>query len=162
LTVGREWERRDLLPGPSVFEWSGWALIGGAICVGGGIGAVVCAFTLVASSHLLDPATVSFLVLFTAGFGWLWICNGMGKLKSRRELAADYTTSAQGHYEVERRHSPTGVVMREAGAPGLTREQWANAMKRVREYQASPSPGGAEIEASKNQRESYEGDRARM
>ncbi len=57
--------------------------------------------------------------------------------KERAELAAGYTTSAQGNNEVVRLHSPTGVVMRNAGEPNLTKLQWEAAMARVIAYKAS-------------------------
>lgn len=71
------------------------------------------------------------------GFIGGWVCNKVGDHKGKAEIRAGYTTSAQGNNEVVRLHSPTGVVMREAGQPNLTKPQWEAAMARVRAYEAS-------------------------
>lgn len=128
-----------MLPGWSANKWSGAGLVGGVMWIVGTIGGAICAATLVRQNEALDPITWSFLALFGTGLSWLAFSFWMMRIKEAREVAAGYTTMAQGHYDVERRHSPTGVIMRGAGQPALTRSQWEDAMGMVREYQHHPS-----------------------
>jgi hypothetical protein len=130
-------EQRALLPGKTASQWSGIALVGGAAWLVGTVGAAICGVTVVRQTGRLDPVTVAFLALFAVGFAVLALGVKLMERKARKEIAAGYTTMAQGHYEVERRHSPTGVVMRAAGQPPLTREQWERAMQKVRTYRES-------------------------
>ena len=132
-----EWERRELLPGPTVKQWSRRGLVGVAILGIGMLGAAVCALTIVARTKQWDPLTLGFLVILVMGFAWVWVCYLAGNRKEADELAAGYTTAAQGNNEVARLHSPTGVVMRHAGEPDLSRQDWERAMKRVHSYQDS-------------------------
>jgi ferredoxin len=125
------WEQRDLLPGLSLHAWSGLGLWGIALALVGGLGAVVGALVVVARTHVVDPVTLGFLILFFAACLWCGLCSSMCAYKRRREIAAGYTTALQGHYEVERRHPPTGVIMRYAGQPALTRVQEEQARRRV-------------------------------
>jgi hypothetical protein len=100
------------------------------------IGALICGLTIVSASQQWDPVTITFLALLFLGFGGGWVLNKLSDRKGQAELAAGYTTSAQGNNEVMRLHSRTGVVMREAGQPNLTKPQWEAAMARVRAYEA--------------------------
>lgn len=99
--------------------------------------ALACAVTLVSRTERLDPITLSSIVLFLMAFLGAWVCNKLGDAKEKAELRAGYTTAARGNNEVARVHSPTGIVMRRAGQPNLTRAQWEQAMCRVRDYEAS-------------------------
>lgn len=135
--MSTQWVRHDLLPGPTVFQWSGYALMSCALGLVGMIGALVCAVTIVSASQQWDPVTITFLALLLLGFAGGWVLNKLSDRKGRAELAAGYTTSAQGNNEVIRLHSRTGVVMREAGQPNLTKPQWEAAMARVRAYEES-------------------------
>ena len=101
------------------------------------VGALLCAVTIVSASKQWDPLTICFLAVFLLGFLGGWIFNQLGDRKRKAEASAGYTTSAQGNNEVVRLHSRTGVVMREAGQPNLTKPQWEAAMARVRAYEAS-------------------------
>ncbi len=85
----------------------------------------------------IDPVTFAFMLLFAGGLAVLTFGVWMMNRKAKREVDAGYTTMAQGYYNVERRHSPTGVIMRAAGEPALTREQWERAMQSVRAYKES-------------------------
>lgn len=138
---GQRWERRDLLPGPSVLQWSSWALWGGCAAVVGGAGAVICGLTVVARTQALDAVTLAFVMTFLVGCIVLFFCVRMMERKEKQELAAGYTTSKQGHYEVERRHSPTGLIVRKAGQPALTRDQEAAANALVRDFLSSRAQG---------------------
>ncbi|MFF2051894.1 hypothetical protein ACFVU2_09875 [Leifsonia sp. NPDC058194] len=132
-----EIERRELLAGHSANWWSGVSLGGGALWLVGSIGGVICGLTIVRINQRLDPVTIGFLALFALGLAVLVFGDRMAAFKAKKEVAAGYTTMAQGHYEVERRHSPTGVVMRQAGQPNLTRSEWESAMVRVRAFEGS-------------------------
>ncbi|WP_295127634.1 hypothetical protein [uncultured Leifsonia sp.] len=130
------WTRRELLPGLTTKQWARaglWSI--GVSCIGG-IGAVVWALVVLTRTQAWDPAAVAFIVTVIGGMGFGWVCSLMSDRKERAELAAGYTTSAQGNNKVVRWHSPTGVVMREAGEPNLTKPQWEAAMARVRAYEA--------------------------
>lgn len=131
------WERREVVPGPTAKQWARAGLWSVGVSGIGAVGGLACALTIVAQTQSLDPLTVAFLVMVVGGIGVGWFCNWMSDRKEKRELAAGYTTSAQGNNEVVRLHSPTGVVMREAGQPNLTKPQWDAAMARVRAYEAS-------------------------
>ncbi|MFJ3394671.1 hypothetical protein [Leifsonia aquatica] len=132
-----EWERRELLPGPTVKQWSRCGLVGVAVLGFGMLGAAVCALTIVARTKQWDPLTLGFLATLVMGFAWVWLCYLAGNRKERDELAAGYTTAAQGNNQVARLHSPTGVVMRRAGEPDLSHQDWVRAMERVRAYEKS-------------------------
>jgi hypothetical protein len=107
-------------------------------------GALVCALSIVARTERLDPLTITFLALAGAGLlaasAFLWLSDR----KQKAEVGAGYTTLAQGNNDVERLHSPTGVVMRAAGEPNLTKAQWEAAIAKVRSYRAAGqrSPAG--------------------
>jgi hypothetical protein len=47
-----------------------------------------------------------------------------------RERAAGYTTLNRQHLDVEQRHPVTGIVLRAAGAPPLTKDQFVQALGR--------------------------------
>ncbi|WP_431279061.1 hypothetical protein [Leifsonia poae] len=132
-----QWVKLELLPGKTVKQWSTLALLCFAVAAVGAAGAVVCALSIVAQTQRWDPVTVSFLALFGLGFGGGWIFDRIATAKEKAEVRAGYTTSAQGHNDVVYLHSPTGVVMREAGHPNLTKPEWDTAMQRVNAYRAS-------------------------
>ncbi len=130
------WEQRELLPGVSSKRWARVGLISLGIAA---ISTIALLFTVNASRgdyQYFDPISVLVLGVAATSAVAFWICYILSMRKGRREVAAGYTTSAQGDNEVERRHSPTGVVMRPAGAPDLTKPQWDAAMIRVRAYQS--------------------------
>jgi hypothetical protein len=137
------WERRELLPGRTVNQLGGYALYSMGIALIGMVGALVCAFTIVARDQRWDPLTVGFLTLFGLGILVGWIFNLLGDRKGA-EVRAGYTTAAQGNNQVARLHSPTGVVMRSAGQPNLTKMEWEAAMRRVRAYKASSGASDTE------------------
>jgi hypothetical protein len=101
------------------------------------LGALVCALTIVTHSLKWDPLTIGFLIIFMAGMLSGWLFNRISDRKVRDEVAAGYTTVTRGHNEVQRVHSGTGVIMRHAGRPNLTKPEWEEAMFRVRAFQAS-------------------------
>ncbi len=115
MVVGK-WSRtghgHELLPGQTVHQWAGFALMSCGIGLVGMIGALICAFTIVSALQQWDPLTISFLVLFLLRFGGGWIRTKASDRKNEAETQAGYTTSAQGNNDVVRLHSPTGVVMR--------------------------------------------------
>ena len=128
-----------MLPGRTGKEWARFSLISCGIGVVGGAGAVIGALTEVARSHRIDPVTGTFLGLFLLGFGVGWVLGKVSYRKLKAEVRAGYTTSAQGFNQVRRVHSPTGVVMREAGQMNLSRAEWESAMVRVRAFEESQS-----------------------
>lgn len=132
-----DWERRELLPGPSTYDWSSWGVLALVGIVVGAFGTVTCAVTIAAREQSMDTGTACFLTVFLISSAILLICSKAMQRKERREIEAGYTTSMQGNYEVERRHSPTGVIMRAAGQDPLSREQERRAKERVRAYLSS-------------------------
>ncbi|MDN4597532.1 hypothetical protein [Leifsonia virtsii] len=136
-----EIEQHDLLPGPSANKWAEVAIVGGVVWIVGTVGSLTCALALVRDTGVLDPTTLSFMGLFVGGLAALAFSTWMMKAKEKKELSAGYTTMAQGHYEVERRHSPTGAIMRRAGQPALTQAQWKAAMAAVRAYEQRSGRG---------------------
>jgi hypothetical protein len=128
------WEQHELLPGPSVYQWATWGLICLVLIVVAGCGALIRALTTVARTQYIDPITFFFVIVFVLSCVALVTIDQLGRRKKRLELAAGYTTAAQGSYDVERRHSPTGVVVRSAGQGPLTRGQEQEARERVREF----------------------------
>jgi hypothetical protein len=131
------WERRVLLPGRTVNQLGGYALCSMGVALIGMVGALVYAFTIVARDQRWDPFTVGFLTLFGLGILVAWIFNLVGDREGKVEVRAGYTTAAQGNNQVVRLHSPTGVEMRSAGQPNLTRIEWEAAMQRVHAFKAS-------------------------
>ncbi|KQR53540.1 hypothetical protein ASF88_01275 [Leifsonia sp. Leaf336] len=131
------WERREVLSGPTAKQWARAGIWSIGVSGFGAVGGVACALTIVARTQALDPVTLAFVAMTVGGVGVGWFCSWMSDRKERVELAAGYTTCAQGNNEVVRLHSRTGVVMREAGQPNLTKPQWEAAMTRVRAYEAS-------------------------
>ncbi|WP_348786598.1 hypothetical protein [Leifsonia sp. NPDC080035] len=129
-----EWEQRDLISGRSAFEWARVGVLGLVTAAAGGLGAAICAVTIVAANQAIDAVTIACLTTFLIGSVVLLISSRQMKRKERLELAAGYTTLMQGHYDVERRHSPTGVVVRGAGQQALNRVQEREAKQRVQEY----------------------------
>lgn len=134
LLTNAEWEQRDLLPGISGNAWAGWGLWSFAICT---VSAILLLFGALAAhkTQQWDPYILSSLGIFAASFGAGWLFLLISNVKTRKEIAAGYTTSTTGDNQVERRHSPTGVVMRAAGEPNLTKPRWEAAMRRVRAYE---------------------------
>lgn len=131
------WDHRQLLPGPTAKRWSATALVAIGTAIVGAAGALICVFALVARTETWDPITIGFVLLTVTGTVAGWVCNGLADRKGRVEVRAGYTTVAQGNNEVVRLYSPTGVVMREAGRPNLTRSEWEAAMLRVRAFRAA-------------------------
>jgi hypothetical protein len=138
------WESRELLPGRTVNQLGGYALCSMGVALIGMVGALVYAFTIVARDQRWDPFTVGFLTLFGLGILVAWIFNLVGDRKGKAEVHAGYTTAAQGNNQVARLHSPTGVVMRSAGEPNLTKVEWEAAMRRVHAYKASSGASSTE------------------
>src|SRR4051812_13756531 len=118
--VNESWERRDLLPGNSGKQWGRYALYSLGASFVGMVGALVCAFAIVSKTQRWEPVTVGFLALFLLGLLFGWILSLISDRKSKAEIRAGYTTSAQGNNQVVCLHSPTGVVMRDADFPNLT------------------------------------------
>ncbi|GAB3583631.1 hypothetical protein GCM10027406_28570 [Leifsonia lichenia] len=129
------WEQRDLLPGLSGNAWAGKSLW----CFGvWALSAVMTLFGVLASRgryQYFDPFSLVCLAFFTVSLGLGFLFSWVSTHKIRKEIAAGYTTSTTGDNHVERRHSPTGVVMRAAGEPNLTKPQWEAAMRRVRAFE---------------------------
>lgn len=124
-----------MLPGPSVFDLAGYVLWSIAIWA---ISAVFALVGVVASRdtyQYFDPFSLACLAVFVMSLTAACLLPYVSALKSRKEIAAGYTTAAQGHNEVERRHSRTGVVMRAAGESDLGRADWEAAMMRVRAFE---------------------------
>ncbi|MFF2051893.1 hypothetical protein ACFVU2_09870 [Leifsonia sp. NPDC058194] len=139
--MSEDWELCELLPGRTVKQWSRVGLFGIAMLAVGMLGAATCALIIVSRTKQWDPLTLGFLVVLVVGFAWVWFCYLAGNRKEERELEAGYTTAAQGNNEVARVHSPTGVVMRRAGEPDLSRQDWERAMEKVRAFQRAKLEG---------------------
>lgn len=131
-----DWHR-PLLPGPTAMQWANYTLIALAACAISAIGAVAYALLVIARTQRLDPVAVSFVAAFLLSLVIAYVLNHVAHQKVKREVQSGYTTAAQGHNEVPRLHSPTGVVMREAGQPNLTKTEWEAAMSRVRAHQSA-------------------------
>ncbi len=148
VTTDENWTVRELIPGPTAKRWARCGLLAAAVCGFGMAGALVCALTIVARTERLDPLTITFLALAGAGLlaasAFLWLSDR----KQKAEVAAGYTTVAQGNNDVERLHSPTGVVMRAAGEPNLTKAQWEAAIAKVRSYRATGQRSPAALDST--------------
>lgn len=134
-----EHDRVQLLPGPTVNQWGLYALICSAAGVIGMIGATICALTIVAKFERIDPVTIVFVGLVIGGFLAAWICNFLGDQKEKAERRARYTTATQGNNDLPRVHHQTGIVMRHASQPNLTRAEWESATARVRAFKDESS-----------------------
>lgn len=137
IGMDKSWDRRQLLPGLTAKRWAAIGLMSFAAAAAGAIGAIVCAFTIVLRTQSWDPITISFVSIILVGAAFGWVCVILSDRKERAEIKAGYTTTAQGNNEVARVHSPTGVVMRDAGRPNLSRPEWEAAMSRVRAFEAT-------------------------
>ena len=131
------WEVRDLLPGPTFHQYAGYGLIALGASAAGGLCAIVWTLTVIVRTQALDPVIVTAMTVCIGGWTLVMVLKPVSNRKEKAEILAGYTTSAQGNNEVARLHSPTGVVMRNAGEPDLTKPQWEVAMTRVRAYQES-------------------------
>lgn len=134
--VAEELKRMDLLPGPTAKQWARYGLIACGVFALGCLGGVVWALAVVTRTQRWDLVVVMFLAIGAVGLLCAWIFVLLSDRKEKSEMRAGYTTVAQGNNEVVRLHSTTGVVMREAGRPNLSRSEWEAAMRRVRAFQA--------------------------
>ncbi|WP_348786601.1 hypothetical protein [Leifsonia sp. NPDC080035] len=135
-----EWRRRDLLPGATTFQIGGWVLISIAIAAVGAIGSLIWGFGVAPKTKAWDPVGIAVFALFAGGSVAAFVFDRWSDLKAKREIEAGYTT-VNGNHQVERVHSRSGIVVREAGEPNLTKEQWEAAMNRVRAYEESIASG---------------------
>lgn len=129
-----ELRQSDLLPGWTLHKWSGPVAGLFVACL---LFLIVALFVFLGTQtteHPFHPAFVLFIalaVLSAASGGLLW---PFMAAKERRELAAGYTTAAQGHYEVERRDWKYGVIMREANTGKMSYDDWVAAKRRIQAY----------------------------
>jgi hypothetical protein len=136
------WEKIELLPGTTAKQWARRGLYCIVVMVLAMLGALARALTVVSQTQRWDPLTLGFLALIGPGLLGAWILNLVSEHKEKAEVRAGYTTCAQGNNEVIRVHSPTGVVMREAGQPDLDKPDWLAAMIRVDAYRVSRRGAG--------------------
>jgi hypothetical protein len=129
-----ELRQGDLLPGWTTHRWGGViAGLLGSCCVLLFISALVFLGTQT-EARPFHPAFVVFATtaVTTGVVGGLM--TPFAAQKERRELAAGYTTSAQGHHEVERRDWKYGVIMREANTGKMSYDDWVAAKRRIQAY----------------------------
>ena len=131
------WRRRDLLPGPTAYQLAGWVLASLGVGAFGAVGALIWGFALAPRTTAWDLLGVVMITMFAGGGLAAFVFDRWSNSKTKKEIAAGFTTKVNGNNQVECVHSRTGVVIREAGEPNLTREQWEAAMNRVRAYEAS-------------------------
>ena len=118
-------EKRELLPGPTVYEWDriesavgvvGWCLI--ALMIPFGVAASQrVSWALPVAVALL---ALGFLSIAFSNYGW-----SPATQKDRDELALGYTTLPFPHRpEVDLVEPKHGVIIRKAGAPLLTMQEY--------------------------------------
>ena len=130
--------RISVLPGVSVLTWTSLLLAVAAWFVVG--------FAFVA---------ISLAVVHAENVGWpdylgpfvvVWLVTSVGDIialnliivsRGKAERAAGYTTVPTGDADLDRVDPHTGIVLRDAGQPRLTRGQWRIARRQAREYVTS-------------------------
>jgi len=81
--------------------------------------------TIIATqSWVSNPVVSALLIVIGFGFVMTIIGNIMVRLVRDKEFAAGYTTSRGGYLQFDQVDEATGLVVREAGEPAITRAQY--------------------------------------
>jgi hypothetical protein len=113
---------RPVLRGWSLWHWvrvvfvSAAALVPLVFLLGGTI--------IATQSWVSNPVVSALLVIIGLGFVAMTTANIMGRVVRDKEFAAGYTTSRGGYLQYDQVDEATGLVVREAGEPALTRAQY--------------------------------------
>lgn len=124
-----EMRTRTMVRGPSM-----WRLYMAALALGG-VAAIVSVGALFVLVRTQDsPRVVPLvLVIFVAFIASFLVAHWASKQKDR-ECAAGYTTSGLGYPNLEQVDQATGLIVRSAGEPLLTRQE---RLTRVRAFKAT-------------------------
>lgn len=113
---------RAVLPGPSLWQWIRLGFVTIAILLP--LVLMLGATIILTRTWVSNPVISGLLIIIGLGFVMLIVANVMSRVQRDKEFAAGYTTSRGGYLQYDQVDESTGLVVREAGEPALTRPQY--------------------------------------
>lgn len=113
---------RTVIPGWSLWQWICLILASsGAV---GFLSVVLAAVVVITRTWVTNPLVSGILIAAGIAIVCIILGNVMGSVRRDQEFAAGYTTSRGGYLQYDQVDESTGLVVRDAGDPALTRAQY--------------------------------------